>query len=96
MSNPRDVAKRAIADGFSNGNEQYDDASPAQQARYDMAADAILSALQPAVTDEAVRAAARAISSLGPHGTPLHREKDIARAALTAALPFMMGDKANG
>lgn len=38
----RDRLKRAIADGISNGYEQYDDASPAQRERYDMAAEAVL------------------------------------------------------
>lgn len=39
----REDLKFAIADGFSNGNEQYAQASEAQRQRYDMAADAILS-----------------------------------------------------
>lgn len=43
----RDRIRRAIADGFSNGNEQYDDADPAQQERFDMAADAVLALPRP-------------------------------------------------
>jgi len=82
-------------------------------------ADAILSALQPAVTDEAVEAATRAIANdVGirpfdhmaldrPELRQLVRSADgydineptqtdcrlAARAALTAALPFMMGER---
>jgi hypothetical protein len=36
----------AIADGFTNGNEQFGDASPHQQERYMMAARAVLSTLR--------------------------------------------------
>lgn len=37
-----DELKVAIADGFTNGNEQYDETSQAQRDRFDMAARAIL------------------------------------------------------
>jgi len=54
----RETVARAIADGFSNGCEQYDEATEAQRDRYDMAADGVLAALsrptpgQGEVTDE--------------------------------------------
>lgn len=80
---------------------------------------AILSAIQPTVTDAAVEAAARAIGAevglkpfnlMAEHRFELRKLarsgdeydineptqsdcRDAARAALTAALPFMMGDK---
>lgn len=48
------VMRRAIADGFSNGNEQYDEASEAQRMRYDAAANAALAASPPPLKGEAL------------------------------------------
>lgn len=50
VASPQDqrlVLARAIADGFTNGYEQYDEATEAQRFRYDMAADAVLSRQKP-------------------------------------------------
>lgn len=44
-ASPREELARAIADGFTNGNEQYDEATEPQQHRYDMAAYAAIAAL---------------------------------------------------
>ena len=46
-----DIA-RAIADGFTNGNEQFDDANPDQQERYIEAARAVLALTPPAESQE--------------------------------------------
>lgn len=46
--------REAIADGFSNGNEQYDDASEPQQRRYDMVAYAVVPIVQAALTSQPV------------------------------------------
>jgi len=89
-TNPRDVVARIVDQGAWSG--EGDLTWIARQARRDASlakADTILSALQPAVTDEAVEAAARSL-----HWTGSITPED-ARAALTAALPFMMG-KTNG
>ncbi|MBP7704143.1 MAG: hypothetical protein KA105_02520 [Caulobacter sp.] len=40
-----EVVARSIADGFTNGNELYDEATAGQRDRYDRAADAVLAAL---------------------------------------------------
>ena len=45
-----DRIKRAIADGFSNGCEQYDEASEMQRLRYDMAAQAVFSSSSSAMS----------------------------------------------
>lgn len=50
-------------------------------------------ATPPRITEEAVEAAARVFFGLQSQGTPLIVEKDRARAALTAALPLMGGDR---
>ncbi len=55
----RDRTKRAIADGFSNGYEPYDQASEMQRLCYDMAADAVL-----ALRTEQVRVAREAFEDV--------------------------------
>ena len=85
----KDWVKRAIADGFSNGNEQYDDATEPQRFRYDMAADAVLAAAPPPVITEAMveRGARGLVTHCYGAGSRV-RDLDLARsrACLEAAL----------
>lgn len=46
------------------------------------------------ISDEAVEAGARAVFSIRENGTPLLKEKDVIRTALQAALPVLLGGKA--
>jgi hypothetical protein len=58
-----DRLKRAIADGFNNGYEQYDDLTATQRQRFDMAADAVLN-LRPQPSGETREAVARIVEAL--------------------------------
>lgn len=46
MANMRNIMAHAIADGFSEGNEQFNEATPIMQQRYLFAAEAVLKELQ--------------------------------------------------
>jgi hypothetical protein len=116
-TNPREVVARLVH--FVHGDDLTVDSalSPENDAHWAYwrdveptgskaaftAADAILSTLQPAVTDEAVEAAAKALTQIiweqsletvmGRKATTADLVTARARAALTAALPFMMGER---
>jgi hypothetical protein len=111
-TNPRDVVAEGVyramqwAAARSEGRDapawiEGGNSHAQEEAR--RAADAILSTLQPAVTDEAVEAAAKALTQIiweqsletvmGRKVTASDLVTARAQAALTAALPFMMGER---
>lgn len=100
----RERIARAIADGFSNGNEQYDDADADQKLRYDMAADAVLNLrLQPSgETREAVAARIRRLVGLADADFSFDaREAYVTKEtdailALLSARPLALGGQQGG
>jgi hypothetical protein len=73
---------RAIADGFSNGNEQYNEATEPQRQRYDMAANAVISHLVRS-TNEQIDAFSRIIDPVGyyeMHPLRIAKAREAARS----------------
>jgi hypothetical protein len=76
---------RAVADGFSNGNEQYDEATAAQQDRYDMAARAAIKAALPLIAEEMAGISEHYGETPGTMGPALVTRQGVAAAIRTRA-----------
>lgn len=75
-SDLREKIAMAMADGFSNGNEQFNEASPPQQARYLAATDAILSLIEQSAAGNG------SCSEIAGQSEPSSREKRLEEALL--------------